>query len=101
MYQRALNGREKVLGLDHISTLDTVHNLGLLYANQGKLKEAEEVHLRALEGCGKAIGLDHTACIERIQKDLSVLYRNQGRLEEGENMLIQALVDLILTPLEG
>lgn len=31
MYQRALAGREKALGPDHTSTLDTVNNLGLLY----------------------------------------------------------------------
>jgi hypothetical protein len=39
MYQQALAGREKALGPDHISILDTVHNLGLLYSDQGKLKE--------------------------------------------------------------
>ncbi|KAL4967483.1 P-loop containing nucleoside triphosphate hydrolase protein, partial [Aspergillus stella-maris] len=42
MYQRALAGKEKALGPDHISTLDTVNNLGILYSNQGKLQEAEE-----------------------------------------------------------
>ena len=34
MYQRALQGYEKAWGPDHTSTLDTVNNLGLLYANQ-------------------------------------------------------------------
>jgi tetratricopeptide (TPR) repeat protein len=33
MYQRALRGKEKAWGLDHISTLDTVNNLGLLYVD--------------------------------------------------------------------
>lgn len=33
MYQRALTNYEKALGKDHISTLSTVHNLGLLYDN--------------------------------------------------------------------
>ena len=31
MYTRALQGYEAALGPDHISTLDTVNNLGLLY----------------------------------------------------------------------
>ncbi|OQD63331.1 hypothetical protein PENPOL_c009G08122 [Penicillium polonicum] len=31
IYQRALAGKEKALGPDHTSTLNTVHNLGLLY----------------------------------------------------------------------
>jgi hypothetical protein len=34
---------EKALGLDHTLTLDTVHILGDLYYDQGKLKEAEEM----------------------------------------------------------
>jgi len=33
MYQRALQGYEKAWGLEHTSTLDTVNNLGLLYAD--------------------------------------------------------------------
>ena len=41
MYQRALAGYEKALGPEHESTLDTVHNLGLLRKDQGKLAEAE------------------------------------------------------------
>jgi hypothetical protein len=36
MYMLALAGYEKALGPDHTSTLSTVHNLGLLYGNQGK-----------------------------------------------------------------
>ena len=31
MYMRALKGKEKVLGAEHISTLDTVNNLTALY----------------------------------------------------------------------
>ena len=49
---RALEGREKSLGLEHISTLDTVNTLGILYADQGKLAEAEKVYQRALNGFG-------------------------------------------------
>jgi hypothetical protein len=43
MYERALKGSEKALGAEHTSTLSTVNNLGLLYADQGKLAEAEEI----------------------------------------------------------
>ena len=34
MYGRALDGQEKVWGPNHTSTLDTVNNLGTLYADQ-------------------------------------------------------------------
>ena len=50
MFLRALAGFEKAWGPDHISTLETVNNLGTLYWKQGKMEEAEAMHLRALAG---------------------------------------------------
>ena len=46
MYERALAGKEKALGPDHTSTLDTVHNLGNLYKKQGRLVKAEAMYQR-------------------------------------------------------
>ena len=60
MYLRVLAGKEKALGPDHTSTLDTVNNLGTLYHDQGKLEKAEQIYLRALAGKEKALGPDHT-----------------------------------------
>jgi tetratricopeptide (TPR) repeat protein len=56
MLKRALVGFEKALGPGHTSTLDTVNNLGLLYANQGKLDEAEKMYDQALRGYEAALG---------------------------------------------
>ncbi|KAN0068529.1 hypothetical protein V8E54_013253 [Elaphomyces granulatus] len=42
------------LASHHTSTLDTVNNLGNLYADQGKLDEAEKMYQRALQGKEKA-----------------------------------------------
>ncbi len=47
MYLRALTGYEKAWGPEHTSTLDTVNNLGNLYRDQGKMKEAENMFQRA------------------------------------------------------
>ena len=44
----ALAGYEKALGPDHTSALSTVHNLGLLYGDQSKLAEAEQMYARSL-----------------------------------------------------
>ena len=55
MYIRALQGREKALGLDHTSTLATVNCLVLLYAEQGKLTETEKMYVRALQGFEDAL----------------------------------------------
>jgi hypothetical protein len=46
MYERALIKLEKAWGPDHTSILDIVNNLGLLYADQGKLDEAERIMSR-------------------------------------------------------
>jgi Tfp pilus assembly protein PilF len=54
MYKRALQGKEKAWGPDYTSTLNTVNNLGLLYADQGELEEAENIYKRALVGYEKA-----------------------------------------------
>ena len=59
MYERALQGCETALGLDHTSTLDTVNNLGNLYQKQGKLVEAEQMYERALRGYEKALGAEN------------------------------------------
>ncbi|VTO91321.1 unnamed protein product [Fusarium graminearum] len=56
MYERALQGKEKAWGPEHTSTLDTVNNLGNLYADQGRLDKAEEMYERALQGYEKALG---------------------------------------------
>jgi tetratricopeptide (TPR) repeat protein len=44
MYQRALSGYEKARRPEHISILYTVNNLGNLYADQGKIDEAEKMY---------------------------------------------------------
>jgi hypothetical protein len=46
MYVRALLGKEVALGPKHMSTLDTVNNLGVLYKNQGKHTKAEAMYVR-------------------------------------------------------
>jgi hypothetical protein len=42
-----------------MTTMDAVHSLGLLYAVQGKLDEAEEMYKRALKGYETRFGSDH------------------------------------------
>ncbi|KAH6981463.1 hypothetical protein EDB80DRAFT_899547 [Ilyonectria destructans] len=90
MYERALEGKEKALGLDHTSTLDTVNNLGLLYNHQGKLKEAEEMYKRALEGREKLLGSRHTSTLNSVHC-LGILYSDQGKFKEAEGMYERAL----------
>jgi Tfp pilus assembly protein PilF len=55
MYSRALQDKEEALRPKHTLILDTVTNLGALYADQGKLAEAEAIYSRELQGYEEAL----------------------------------------------
>ena len=42
-----------------LGTVFAANNLGLLYADKGKLEEAEHMYERALAGCEKRLGREH------------------------------------------
>jgi len=58
-YERALDGKEKTLGMDHPSTLDTVNDMGIVFKTQAEYDKALELYQRALDGCQKNLGEDH------------------------------------------
>jgi len=61
----------------------------LLYANQGKLGEAEKIYRRALDRKEKARGPDYTSTLNTVN-NLGNLYANQGKLGEAEKMYQRA-----------
>ena len=76
---QALDGKEKAWSPDHTSTLDTVNNLGTLYADQGKYTEVEQMYRRAIDGYKKAWGSNHPSTL-RTLNNLQVL--NANRIEQ-------------------
>ena len=64
------------------SLTEAIHNLGVLYADQGKLDKAEEMYERALQGYEKALGRDHTSTLQTVN-NLGILYRRQGKLDKA------------------
>jgi tetratricopeptide (TPR) repeat protein len=64
--------------------------LSLLYYNQDKLVEAEQMSQRALEGYEKARGPEHMSTLKTVN-NLGVLYYDQGKLFEAEQMYQRAL----------
>jgi hypothetical protein len=90
MYERALRGYEKICGLEHKSTLDTVNNLGILYRKQWKMAEAEEMYLRALRGFEEICGPEHKSTLDTVNS-LGILYRKQWKMAEAEEMYLRAL----------
>lgn len=62
MSLRVLAGIEQRRGAEHISTLNTVDSRGLLYLDQIKMIEAEDIYLRALLGHEMDEVLDFNQC---------------------------------------
>ena len=58
------------------------HNLGVFYADQGKLDEAEKMCQRALQGKEKAWGSDHTSTLDTV-KQLGPSLRGPGQARRG------------------
>ncbi len=89
MLQRHL--REAFKNREYLPSLSgACHQLGNLYKNQGKMKEAEDVYLRALTGYEKAWGPEHTSTLDTVN-NLGNLYLNQGKMKEAEDMYLRAL----------
>jgi tetratricopeptide (TPR) repeat protein len=64
--------------------------MGLLYANQGKLGEAEKMYKWSLRGYEKVLGPTHTSTLNTVN-NLGALYKDQGKLGEAEQMYERAL----------
>ncbi|PWW75743.1 TPR-like protein [Tuber magnatum] len=72
MNQRALEGREKILGPDHPDTLTSVNNLALMLRYQGKYDESEAMNR-------PSVG------------NLALVLQGQGKYDESEAMIRRAL----------
>ena len=59
MNRRAVDGREKVLGVEHPDILVSIGGLASVLLAQGKYEAAEEMHRQVLEGREKVLGVEH------------------------------------------
>lgn len=73
LYLRALKAKEKAWGPENVTTLDTVNDLGTLYALQGNATEAEKMYVRALAGFEKAFGKNHDRTL-KVSVELQELH---------------------------
>ncbi|KAF1815003.1 hypothetical protein P152DRAFT_447276 [Eremomyces bilateralis CBS 781.70] len=69
-----------------------VHNLGDLYSDQGKLKEAEEMYIRALQGYEEALGPKHTSTLDMVN-NLGLFYADQGKLKRQKRCTYERCKD--------
>jgi hypothetical protein len=62
------------LGLEHEPTVNTAHNLGIIYFHPRKVKEAAATPERAPVGREKVLGLEHVATLDTVHKLGSIYY---------------------------
>ena len=89
-YQRLYAQNQKVLGLEHPSTLTSMANLASTYRNQGRWKEAEELEVQVMETRKRVLGLEHPDTLTSMA-NLASTYRNQGRWKEAEELFVQVM----------
>ena len=72
-----------------VEASDAFYNLGVLFADQGNLVEAEEMYRRALDGYEKARGPDHPSTL--TISNLRLLESKQSEQEGGKETFRQVL----------
>jgi tetratricopeptide (TPR) repeat protein len=70
--------------------LDMINSLGILYADQDKMTEAEAMCVRALQGYEEPLRAEHTSMLDTIN-NLGILYADQQKIAEAEAMYARAL----------
>jgi tetratricopeptide (TPR) repeat protein len=77
LHRRALVGKEKRLGQDHIDTLVSVDDLADILEKQGQYKEAGGLRRRHLAGMKKRNGQQHHATSDSAKKLNAVVQKQQ------------------------
>jgi tetratricopeptide (TPR) repeat protein/DNA-binding XRE family transcriptional regulator len=88
--QRALSIHEQHLGPHHLSTAQSLNNLGILYHRQGKYEQAESLYMRAISIREQHLGPHHPDTAKTLN-NLGILYWRQGKHEQAESLCIRAL----------
>jgi tetratricopeptide (TPR) repeat protein len=75
---------------EHETFLSALSDLAVLYQDQNKFSEAEELYTRALRGMENTIGPSNESAL-RLIGNMGTLYYKQGKLLEAEKMYERAL----------
>ena len=89
----ALEKKRRVLGDEHPTTLNAIHNMGFLLQTQGKHGEAEGYSREALEGRRKVLPAGHSSIAASLTSLGSVLIE-LGRYVEAEALLLESHKEL-------
>ena len=69
---------KRVLSEEYPFTLSSMVNLAVIYRNQGRWKEAEELQVQVIKISKRMLGEEHPFTLSSMV-NLAATYRNQGR----------------------
>lgn len=90
LYRRALEGREKLFGLEDPLTINSINNLANLLSGKGDLDGAEDLYRQALDGREKLHGPQHADTLTSVS-NLASLLTDKNELDEAEGLCRRAL----------
>jgi tetratricopeptide (TPR) repeat protein len=89
-YKRALDGYEKTFGIDHPSTLSTVHYIGSVFDGQGEYGKALDWYQRALDGKEKTLGMNDHSTLNTVN-NMATVFDSQGEYHKALEWYQRAL----------
>jgi hypothetical protein len=88
--ERVLEIRRHQLGEEHPATLASLNQLGLLFSNWGRYREAEPLLVRTLDLRRRVLGEEHRDTLESMA-DLAWQYTCEARFQEGMALAARVL----------
>ncbi|MFI6220125.1 tetratricopeptide repeat protein, partial [Nocardia salmonicida] len=90
--EKTLADRQRVLGPDHVDTLNAAHNLAYTYAEAGRADEAIDLFEKTLIDRQRVLGPDHVDTLNTAH-NLAYTYREAGRFDEAIDLFEKTLAD--------
>jgi tetratricopeptide (TPR) repeat protein len=90
MIRQELRWKKKILGKEHLDTLQNMNTLGVALRKQGKYDEAVRIHQRTFELQEKVLGIEHPDTL-RSMNYLGVTLSKQKNYDQAEQINRQVL----------
>lgn len=91
LFRRSAREQEKILGKEHVDTLESKHGLAFALHEQQKYSEAEQLFRQSLQGRERVLGKTHVDTLWGEYRLAVTLHAQQNYLEAGQllRLLIQ------------
>ena len=90
LHRRALEARERTLGLEHSDTLSSLNRMANLLLAQGDLAGAEPLYRRALDARERILGPEHRDTLSSVN-NLAIVLSAKGDHSGAEPLYLRAL----------